>query len=83
MGLNLAWTFVFFRQESPVGGIVDIVLLWLAITVTIVLFASRSRVAALLLVPYLLWVTYAAALNIEIARLNQRTSPKRQAGLCE
>lgn len=70
LALNLAWTFVFFEQESPAGGVVDIVLLWLAIVVTIWLFASRSAAAALLLVPYLLWVTYAAALTIQIWRLN-------------
>jgi translocator protein len=64
--LNLASSFAFFAQESPVVGVDDIVLLWLAI----VLFARKSTAAAALLVPYLLWVTFAGALNIEIARLN-------------
>jgi tryptophan-rich sensory protein len=70
LALNLAWTYVFFERESPNAGVVDIVLLWLAILVTILLFVRRSRFAALLLVPYILWVTYAAAITIEIARLN-------------
>jgi tryptophan-rich sensory protein len=70
LALNLAWTYVFFERESPEAGVVDIALLWLAILLTILLFVRRSRVAALLLVPYILWVTYAAAITIEIARLN-------------
>lgn len=70
LGLNLAWTYVFFALESPITGVIDIVLLWLAIVATIVLFARRSTVAALLLVPYLLWVTFAAALTIAIWQMN-------------
>lgn len=67
LGLNLAWTLVFFGLESTWGGVVVITALWLAIAATIVTFRRHSTVAAALLVPYLAWVTYAGALNLAIA----------------
>jgi translocator protein len=69
LALNLAWTLVFFGAESAVGGVVVIVALWVAIIATALLFARVHRVAALLLVPYLAWVTYAGALTWAIWRL--------------
>jgi translocator protein len=67
LALNLSWTLVFFGTESASGGVVVIVALWIAIVVTIRAFWPVDRVAAWLLVPYLAWVTYAAALNVAIA----------------
>ncbi|MBK9034472.1 MAG: tryptophan-rich sensory protein [Myxococcales bacterium] len=63
LGLNAAWTPVFFGLRSLVGGLVVIVALLAAIVATIVAFAPRSRPAAWLLAPYLAWVAFAAALN--------------------
>jgi tryptophan-rich sensory protein len=71
LGLNALWTPVFFGLESPGGAALVIVALWSAIIVTIVFFWPLSRLAALLMVPYLLWVTYAAYLNIGIWWLNR------------
>jgi len=68
--LNAAWSGFFFTLRSPGGALGVIVLLWWAIAATIRSFARLSTVAALLLVPYLLWVTYAMALNAAIWRLN-------------
>lgn len=68
--LNLVWSGLFFGQRSPFWGLVDITFLWLAILATLVLFFRRSRLAGWLMVPYLLWVTYAGALNFAIWRLN-------------
>ena len=68
--LNLAWSFLFFGARSPGLGLVDIVALWLAIAATIFAFAQLSRGAALLLVPYLAWVSFAMALNAKIFLLN-------------
>jgi tryptophan-rich sensory protein len=68
--LNVAWSFAFFWLRSPASGLVVILLLLLAITVTIVLFDRSSRSAALLLVPYLLWVCFATALNFAFWFLN-------------
>jgi len=70
--LNLLWSLLFFGLRQPAYALVDIVLLWLMIVVTAFLFVKLSRPAALLLVPYLAWVTFAAVLNSEILRLNSR-----------
>ncbi|ALA17740.1 MULTISPECIES: TspO/MBR family protein [unclassified Chelatococcus] len=72
--LNAAWTPLFFGLHRPDLGFVDIVLLWLSIVTTIMLFVSISVGAALLLVPYLAWVTFATALNFAVWRLNPSAS---------
>ncbi|MFW5967855.1 MAG: TspO/MBR family protein, partial [Persicimonas sp.] len=66
--LNAAWSPAFFGLQSPALGLVVIVPLWAAIAATIYFFGRVSTPAAWLLVPYLLWVTYATALNFEIWR---------------
>lgn len=70
LALNLAWSGLFFSLRSPMLGLVDIAALWVAIVATIVSFGRVSRLAAGLLIPYLLWVSFAAALNLAIWRLN-------------
>lgn len=70
LSLNTAWSMVFFGLQQPWIGVVVIILLLLAILANIALFWSHSRVAALMLLPYALWVTYAMALNFGIATLN-------------
>jgi tryptophan-rich sensory protein len=71
LGLNAAWSFCFFGARSPLAGLVDIVLLWIAIVVTFEWFRPVDRRAGWLFAPYLGWVTFAAALNFEIWRLNR------------
>jgi tryptophan-rich sensory protein len=68
--LNTAWSWIFFAWKLPGPALVEIAILWLAIAATIALDWRISRVAALLLVPYLAWVTFASALNAAIWRLN-------------
>lgn len=68
--LNLGWSASFFGMRSPLAGFVEIVILWLAIVATIVSFSRVSRPAALLLVPYICWVSFASFLNFTILRLN-------------
>ncbi|GIJ11150.1 TspO/MBR family protein [Micromonospora andamanensis] len=68
--LNAAWTPLFFAGDRYGLAFVEIVLLWLAIGVTVLLFARVSRLAAVLLLPYWAWVTFAAALNYSIWQLN-------------
>ncbi|TWT39386.1 TspO/MBR family protein [Blastopirellula retiformator] len=70
LALNAIWSPIFFGLESPLLGLLVIVPLWLMIGVTIYGFARRWWPAALLLVPYLLWVSYASCLNFAIWRLN-------------
>lgn len=68
--LNLAWSAVFFGLHSPGGALVVIVVLWLAILMTIVKFRKVTPVAGYLLIPYILWVSFASFLNFTIWRLN-------------
>lgn len=70
LGLNVLWSALFFGLQSPGAALVEIVILWLAIAATVVAFWRRSRLAAALMVPYLAWVGYAAALNLALWRLN-------------
>jgi tryptophan-rich sensory protein len=68
--LNVLWSFVFFGLESVLGGLVVIILLWSAIFLTISLFLRQSRMAGWLLIPYIVWVTFATVLNAAIFALN-------------
>jgi tryptophan-rich sensory protein len=68
--LNTAWSIIFFGLHSPGWAFVEIIFLWLAILATIIAFAKTSRVAAWLLVPYIIWVTFASYLNFMIWSLN-------------
>ncbi len=68
--LNAAWSWLFFGQHEPGLALVDIVLLWLSIAATAVLFGRASRLAGVLLVPYLLWVSFATYLNVAIWAAN-------------
>ena len=68
--LNAAWTSLFFALQSPAAAMADISLLWLAILATIGAFLRIRPLAALLLLPYLLWVSFACMLNLAIWRLN-------------
>jgi uncharacterized protein YbjT (DUF2867 family)/tryptophan-rich sensory protein len=68
--LNAAWSGLFFTLRSPASAFAEIILLWCAIVATLRSFGRVSTLAASLLVPYLLWATYAAALNGTIWRMN-------------
>ncbi len=68
--LNAAWSWLFFGQHRMGLALVEIVLLWIAILVTVVLFWRRSRLAGVLLLPYLAWVSFAALLNLRLWQLN-------------
>ncbi|HAU66209.1 TPA: hypothetical protein DCW61_02565 [Candidatus Uhrbacteria bacterium] len=61
--LNTLWSIIFFGLHSPGGALIEIVFLWLTILATIIVFAKISRPAAWILVPYILWVSFAAYLN--------------------
>lgn len=69
--LNTLWSFFFFGLRSPLLGLADILFLWGMILVTIAQFFKVSVPAALLLIPYLLWVTFASGLNLGIFLLNR------------
>lgn len=69
--LNMLWSLLFFGFQSPLAGLVDIILLFAAILFTMISFFKISRVAAILLIPYLLWVAFASVLNYQIWILNR------------
>ena len=68
--LNAVWTPLFFAADRYGLAFLEISVLWVAIVATIVMFWRVRRSAALLLIPYLLWVTYAGSLNFAIWQLN-------------
>jgi len=68
--LNVAWSWIFFGLRLPRAGFFEILLLWFAILVTFLGFLRTVPAAGWLLVPYLIWVGYASALNYSIWRLN-------------
>jgi benzodiazapine receptor len=68
--LNALWSPLFFGARRPDLAFADIVLLWVAIVASIRFFRAHDRLAARLLVPYLLWVSFASVLNFTIWRLN-------------
>jgi tryptophan-rich sensory protein len=68
--LNSAWSIVFFTLQSPAWALVNIMAMWLAIVWTMILFSKLSRTAMWLLVPYILWVSFATYLNYSILMLN-------------
>ena len=70
LALNASWTPIFFGLRRPGLALAEIILLWLAIIVTICFFATARPLAAWLLGPYALWVTFAMVLNGAIWRLN-------------
>lgn len=69
--LNFSWSIVFFGMHQIFGALVIIGLLWISIIFNIRWFGKFSKTAAWLLVPYLLWVSFAALLNFSIYLLNR------------
>ena len=68
--LNVLWSAAFFGLRSPLSGLIEISILWISIAFTIMIFMKISRTAGLLLIPYIIWVSFAAVLNFMIWRLN-------------
>jgi tryptophan-rich sensory protein len=68
--LNFAWSLIFFRQHDLGAALAEVVVLWVAIGVTTLVFSRVSPAAAWLMAPYLAWVTFAAVLNAAFWRLN-------------
>jgi translocator protein len=68
--LNVLWSIIFFGLHSPGGALIEIAFLWLVILATLITFYRISKPAAWLLMPYILWVSFAAYLNYSIYVLN-------------
>lgn len=70
LALNSVWSIIFFGYKNPMLGFMEIIVMWVFIVLCIVKFYPISKVAAWLLVPYLLWVSFASVLNFKIWMLN-------------
>ena len=70
LALNTLWSILFFGLRSPLYAFGEIIILWLAILVTILNFYRISKAAAFMLLPYILWVSFAVILNFVIVILN-------------
>ncbi|CAN5307395.1 tryptophan-rich sensory protein [soil metagenome] len=68
--LNLIWSVLFFAMQNPAIAFIDIIILWMLIFLTIKKFFPINKIAAYLLIPYLLWVSFATLLNASIWYLN-------------
>tara|TARA_R110002072_G_scaffold86774_13_gene195874 strand:+ start:19572 stop:20054 length:483 start_codon:yes stop_codon:yes gene_type:complete len=68
--LNLLWSLLFFRMQRPDWALIEVIGLWLSILALAIYCGRQSKLAGVLLLPYLVWVTIAAALNWQIVQLN-------------
>ncbi len=78
LALNAIWSPIFFGANAIGNALVIIVLLWAAIVLTILVFKNISKTAAWLLVPYILWVSFAGYLNYSLWQLNSATGTTSQ-----
>jgi len=68
--LNTLWSILFFGLHSPLAAFIEIILLWISLLLTIKYFYKVNKKASYLLIPYILWVTFAAILNLSIVIIN-------------
>lgn len=68
--LNIAWSLIFFRLQRPDWALVEVIGLWVSVLAVMLYIWRRSMTGAVLMLPYLLWVTFAGYLNMTIVRLN-------------
>jgi len=78
--LNLIWSPMFFAVHSIGGALIVILALFVALGFTIVAFARVNRMAAYLLVPYIVWVSFAAGLNLQLLKDNPWEGDARASG---
>ncbi len=68
--LNITWSLLFFRMQRPDWAFAELMLLWLSILALIIVCSRYSKLAGLLLLPYLIWVSFAGTLNWHVIELN-------------
>ena len=68
--LNIMWSLLFFRLHRPDWAAIEAIALWVSVLALIIVVWRRSMTAAVLLIPYLLWVTFAGYLTMTVVRLN-------------
>jgi benzodiazapine receptor len=70
LAVNALWSWLFFSWHLGLPALLDIVVLWIMLAITIRFFWRADRLAAVLLIPYLAWISFAAGLNLQVWRLN-------------
>ena len=70
LGLNMLWSYLFFGLQRPELALIEIIILWAAILATTIAFFKIEKIAGILLLPYLGWVSFAIYLNYSIYHLN-------------
>jgi len=68
--LNILWSLIFFQMRRPDWALIEVGFFWLSILALIVYCGRFSRLAAVLLLPYLVWVSIASVLNWQVVQLN-------------
>jgi tryptophan-rich sensory protein len=68
--INALWSIIFFGLHQPLIAFIEIIIMWIMILITIIKFYNISKPAAYLLIPYILWVSFASVLNLFITMLN-------------
>jgi len=76
LGLNVLWSILFFGLHSPFSAFIEIIILCLVILAAFIYFMKISKPAGILLLPYLIWVAFAAILNYQFWKLNSWDSGK-------
>lgn len=69
--LNFSWSIIFFGMHQILAALIVILFLWISIIINMVYFGKFSKIACWLLLPYLLWVSFAGTLNLYIYLLNR------------
>jgi len=72
----MLWTPLFFNLRRPDWALIEVILLWFSIVILMAELSPLSTLASWLLLPYLLWVTFAAFLNFTIVRMNPPFGPR-------
>jgi translocator protein len=70
LALNAAWSILFFGLQNPLVAFIEIIIMWILILFTIIASWKLNKNAGFLLVPYILWVSFASILNLAIVVLN-------------
>lgn len=68
--LNVLWSFLFFSVKRPDWALAEVATLWVSVLALILFFSRFSKLASGVLIPYLIWVSFAAYLNFKIVQLN-------------
>ena len=71
LALNALWSYLFFGRQAPAAALFDIMLLWIVLVAVTIVFWRLTWAAGALLVPYVLWVSFAACLNFALWWLNR------------